>query len=1138
MASRRPFHHAALSAILSLGILGSAAAHAAEIQAVQPLHTPEAAAEAQRRGVPLRGAVMTAAERQAYELRAARMRAFQPMERLLHGREMTADRSRLARRGVDAEGRESFSTFGSSAPPDTIRMAILRIDFLGDRGGSASSGDGRFDLTPPDTNAVPLDRPPHNRTFYQKHAEALQRYYETMSYGRTVVITDVWPAEEDSAYHVSDMADFGPWTFGQGIYDAAVHMTRTMLFAADSQSTVKGDRIPWDTYSDFTIIHAGGDLQSDIRQDSKEDIPSFTIFLFDTTQVIFPDSTSAPIDHVSFVPETINQDGYYGTINGVLAHENGHNLFGFADIYDTNTGQTTVGYWTLMDSGNLAGSRVLLRDGTEIYATGLLPPSTDPFQRQFTTDTLVFRTPAWGAEQTIAGNQRSPVMYRVPLTDDEYLLMENRYLAPATTVELDQDSTTRVILGPKSPDRHEYDALLPGGGILVWKIDESVIPFNTSLRVNEDFGWNSNPFRKGVDVIEADGLDDLGDGGSPYALGSPLDPFSRRVTPVLSDTTQPNLLPNQGTRPHVRIDFTSDVDSVMTFVASRTWDRAGWPVAADFFRDGPQLLAVDMTGDGLPEICWAGGARLSEDSSAVFAVRPDGTPLDPEATSYAFTRLEHRPFSMMAAAPTSVVNPRAVFALVTQRHDAADTLGGRVHLISHSGLPLSGWPVRLPSPASTPPMIAGRWPWLRVFVGCDDGRVRALDRTGTVVWTSQALPGPVAGRLAFWSTQNALQARYCGGAAADTVPFGFVAAGDSLGNVAVFDECGDFAPNDLGPARAAAFTRSLAAATAWPVRVGGNGFAPDFLWIALGGAGATAEPSCAGLPTLVAHDLDHLWAWCPTGEGRPGFAHSYGDTLVGGLGAGDPDGDGFPEILVQTQHSRVAFVNGSGYPSPGWPRPRSTEDLPTRTAPICADVDGDGRGDVIALNASGVVAAYNSSGRTPAGFPLGTGSGARGSMLALDLDADGRLDLVAPDRLGSLHAWSPPFPAGSAATAVWPMVGGDPGRTSALPLGRTPFPTAGTAGPLEHASLKAYPNPGRNKPIAFAYRLTEDAAVEFRILDASGHEVASFTRSGRRADNLEVWDPGALPAGLYVARLRFRGAGGEEIRTVPLGLLR
>jgi hypothetical protein len=118
------------------------------------------------------------------------------------------------------------------------------------------------------------------------------------------------------------------------------------------------------------------------------------------------------------------------------------------------------------------------------------------------------------------------------------------------------------------------------------------------------------------------------------------------------------------------------------------------------------------------------------------------------------------------------------------------------------------------------------------------------------------------------------------------------------------------------------------------------------------------------------------------------------------------------------------------------------------------------------------------------------------------------------------------------------MLGGDPGRSCALSPAATSSPGAATAGPLVSGSFKAYPNPARRKPVQFAYQLTEDATVEFNILDTSGHQVAHWTRSGRRSDNYEVWDPSAVPAGLYVARVRFSGPGGSRTESVPLGILR
>ena len=84
----------------------------------------------------------------------------------------------------------------------------------------------------------------------------------------------------------------------------------------------------------------------------------------------------------------------------------------------------------------------------------------------------------------------------------------------------------------------------------------------------------------------------------------------------------------------------------------------------------------------------------------------------------------------------------------------------------------------------------------------------------------------------------------------------------------------------------------------------------------------------------------------------------------------------------------------------------------------------------------------------------------------------------------------------------------------------------------------AYPNPARRHPVSFAFRLTEPADVEFRILDTSGHEVASFSRPGLQGENVQVWDPGGLPAGLYLARLRFRGAASETVEVLQLGVLR
>ncbi|TMQ72439.1 MAG: hypothetical protein E6K80_02755 [Candidatus Eisenbacteria bacterium] len=1020
-------------------------------------------------------------------------------------------------------------------PPDTIRLALLRVDFRNDRAGDQTTGNGHFDLSGPDTTLPPIDRAPHDSAFCAAHLEALKRYYEAQSYGRTVIVGDVWPRNKDGAYSISDMADLGPWKFSQEIYRAAVHMFRTMMFAADSQSIALNDRIPWGSYDRFMIVHAGSDFQSDLKGDSPLDIPSFTLGVSDTDVVIFPDSTNRdrPIDRAAIVPETASQDGYYGAINGVIAHENGHNCFGFADVYDIESGLPVVGLWSLMDSGNLAGSQIGLPNGDVIFATGLLPPSVDPFQRFFTTDALHFTEPGFGDTTLIRNDERFADIRRIYLTSDEYLLLENRAIAPADTVQLDQDSTSRVVLGPKSPDRFEYDALLPGPGLLIWHVDASVIPFETAFRINPDYGFNTNPARLGLSVVEADGLGDLGDPGSPYILGSSLDPWYRSNNPVLADSTIPPLATHIGTRPHMRIDVLDDPGPAMRFAARKTWLLNGWPVAADVPPGGPLLLAVDADGDRNLEVCWAGGAVGSPDSTALFAVRENGRGID-DSTAV-FARLDRRPRPLMAALPTQDLfvpgqaQGPSYFAVSTYA-DGPDTstAGGRVDLIDHRGVVLPGWPPALPAIVTTPPVIAGLYPNSTVYVGAMDGRVYAMDLNGNVrASTGAPLAGGVAGRLAVDPGPPGVAGR-------------LVAAGGADGQIAVFVDASGQPLAPFGP---------------WPRSLSTAGFDPEFLWLDFDGRGRPAgrAPTCPTGRTLIVHHANHLWAYCASGDPLAGWGDA-GDTLVTGIGAGDPDGDGYAEVLAQTVHSGVGFWNQSGRPSPGWPRPGTRESFRTDSPPLGVDVDGNGHTDVVAMNGSGIVAAFDGSGRVPQGWPLATGAGAIGSPVAADLDRDGRLEIVAPDRFvpdslrsevsgrfGTIYAYTLPASSiapGGSPSVVWSMSGGDPGRTATL--GQAVSPVAGVAsnGPYVQGSLKAYPNPAHHQPVSLAYQLTEAADVEIRILDASGHEVTRFSRAGRRADNVEVWDPGRAPAGLYLARVHFRGATSEHTETVLLGVLR
>ena len=178
---------------------------------------------------------------------------------------------------------------------------------------------------------------------------------------------------------------------------------------------------------------------------------------------------------------------------GTVAHEYGHDL-GLPDLYDTDGSSAGIGYWGIMGLGAW-------------IASGDVPSHFCAWSKVF----LGWVEPREIAADDIdvalgcvkSGNVNTIV--KIPLTPDEYFLVESRC-------------------------KTGFDQYLPGDGVLIWHIDDSV------GNLSSDY-VNDNESHKRVDLEEADGRNDL-DTNANY--GDATDPYYPGNATWFGDSTVPN----------------------------------------------------------------------------------------------------------------------------------------------------------------------------------------------------------------------------------------------------------------------------------------------------------------------------------------------------------------------------------------------------------------------------------------------------------------------------------------------------------------------------------------------------------------------------------------------------------------------
>ncbi|TFH65952.1 MAG: T9SS type A sorting domain-containing protein [Candidatus Zixiibacteriota bacterium] len=977
--------------------------------------------------------------------------------------------------GLDHSGKYGMPLQAlSPADPVMLKVLAIRVNFKREvTDDPQTTGNGTFDMRTKaqfqtDEGHL-IDPAPHDRTYFEKHMEALAAYYRVVSNGRLEVIFDVYPRDVDSAYQLdSSMSYYGlqspEYGLGEFVSDA--------LHKADGDSTLtlyNGG----DVYDAYMIFHAGSDQQNNMTGfgvDTPGDLYTGYVklgapFLLENGRVLISDAV--------VMPESPSQDGRVTALNAVMGHEFGHQL-GLVDLYDTRTGMTQVGDFSLMDYNGF-GVNIDLGETVPVLVQGVMPIFPDAWSRAYLGFVDVVEVTSANNIKVLAAELDTNFnqVLMVPINADEYFLVENRRtdIDGYGVTNLKADSTTDVILGPRSPgnpaNNREYDFLIPGSGMVIWHIDELVarLDYNgdgiNNFNQNQLQLWNfASDARKWdnhhrfVSLVEADGIIDFG--GYYYSgYGKQADFFEINGNATFGPNTNPPTIANNNAYTGITIGDISVALLIMTCDVKIEGHLAGWP--NQVFVNSLPLVPADLNGDDQDEILTAAGFFL-------LAYKPDGSSL-----------FRPTPGNEIAVA-------RDVF------HGSGivlDTLAvmGQINRTLHFEKSLAVGDINGDSFAEV--------------VGVTSGNTVVCFTTATLSYDGEAiklfekpLDGPAATAPMILDYDQ-------------TLPGLEILVYNELGEKLVFDKSGN---------------RLSKETEKWPFRVMSDSL-HNFELISPA-EGVMLTDSALVIKGAAAADFDR--------DGQIETAEVYADgrlkinytdnpvtiNVGGAIGSeislGDINDDGYLKILFCGDNLIYAY-NRNGTPVSNFPIVVNRM-IPTgiiKSSPALADIDGDDKMEIFVGTPTGELAGFNLNGDRLENFPKSTG----GSISAPVVFARGGATaaIFALTDEGGITAFAMPTPS----KIAWNTIYGSPRNFGSYerPL-PTPTPIAEAIGYVYN-----YPNPASGRTtIRFAVR--ESGEVTMKFFNVAG-DLVFDTRVTAIAgtDNELPFDCSRLASGVYFCQL-------------------
>ncbi len=984
---------------------------------------------------------------------------------------------------------------GRALADTALSILALRVEFTADQ-VATTTGAGRFDYGTTATYA--LDRPPHNRTYFEHQLQALNAYFARVSKNRVNISADVYPLAEEEAFQLGhDM------TYYSGQESEILQQQRWAEMMRDAvQLAISAGGIDFSRYDYLIVFHAG------VGQDFAFD--------FDTTpfdiQSVYLDAASLAVglkqDPASFkgiecpggifirdgiiLPETQNQEnldlGLLGTMTLLFGSQ-----IGMPSLFDTESGRAGIGAWGLMDQGsyNFQGFIPAEPSAWEKVYMGW----EEPVVVQSQSDVRI------GSSRTVT----APHIIKVPVTASEYFLIENRQRDPNRdhmTIGRDEsgkkaefDSTGRVVAasGIGVLTRvDEYDYGIPGSGILIWHVDEQVIQAKlagNTINVDRD--------HRGVDLVECDGAQDIGyvygmfDAGSGTENGDYWDPWwsGNESHLVVNDAKQvifsaasiPSSGAYGGAKTGITVDGFSGPDSVMTV-----------NIASGFIQPGfPRLEAVGKRLDGASLAALAGSSAKTGILAAatkdghLYGWRGDGEKLFTDGAA-----IVAWPLLAPAAAP--------LFADLD--------LNGKEELYYPA---VSGdiFAYDLEPKFSVPGLLGLRG----VYPLGDSLRMRI------------ALTGGTAPAMILGDSRGRISAiRYDGDS-------GLLKTTESLeGNASAVS---GLAVSPDGLIVAACDDGLLTALRLDPLTL---------IWQKRSGLDS-AQPLIADFDGVPGYEIAVVGSdgafnsYSPDGELLGSYRPPIPLSGIAAPAIGDIDLDGLPEIICAAREGAIAF-EFSGAVTLNFPvKLDHVPDSAIPSSPVFAK-NRDGREAWFAVAGSdGLVHAFNQHGETQPGFPLSAGVSAASALLLKDVDGDGNLELAAAAADGSLNVWN--LGLAAANWQSWSQKGNE--LSSFCQTGISEG-SGQTAEFLPAKKIFCYPNPVTGGSANIRFTLTQlTDRVSVRLFDLAGHFVAELGRDNLNSGDHEIaWDVRAVQSGVYLAKVTAQSGGESRLKVIKIAVTR